>query len=172
MKNKGKNTAHRVFLWSSIAVGVVILDQLTKYLAVHLLKPVETVPLIQDVLHLTYTTNRGAAFGMLADHRWIFLVISTVAIALIGYYLYEKQNDNPLLCSALAMILGGGVGNMIDRTLLGYVVDFVDFRLIHFAVFNIADTFVCIGCALVFLWIFIDAKNQKSTEQTDDTAST
>ncbi|MBQ8577949.1 MAG: signal peptidase II [Clostridia bacterium] len=141
-------------LWLCVVIVSILLDQLTKQLAVTHLKPIETFPIIEDVLHLTYVTNYGAAFGILADHRWVFLVISTVAIALLSCYLYFKRDDHPLLCTALSFIIGGGAGNMIDRTILGYVVDFVDFRLINFAVFNVADMFVCVGCAMMFLWLF------------------
>lgn len=141
-------------LWLLIILVSIVLDQVTKYLAVAHLKPIDTFPIIKDALHLTYVTNYGAAFGILSDHRWVFLVVSTVAIVLVGAYLYYKRDDHPLLCTALSFIVGGGIGNMIDRTILGYVVDFIDFRLIHFAVFNVADSFICVGCALMFLWLF------------------
>lgn len=155
------NKAHRGLLWTLVILGVIVIDQVTKLLAVKFLKPVDTVPIIRDVLHLTYVTNPGAAFGMLKNNRWVFLVVSTVAIVLLGYYLYTKKNGHPLLCTALAFIVGGGIGNMIDRTLLGYVVDFVDFRLINFAVFNGADSFVCVGCAMMFLWVFLYADKEE-----------
>jgi len=144
----------RPLLYRAIIAAVILLDQLTKQLAVDHLKPIDTFPIIPDALHLTYVTNYGAAFGMLADHRWVFLVISTVAIVLMAAYLYYKRDEHPLLGVAISFIIGGGIGNMIDRTLMGYVVDFVDFRLINFAVFNVADIFVCVGCGLMFLWLF------------------
>ena len=148
MKNK------RSLLYTAVIAAVILLDQITKQLAIDHLKPVDTVPIIPDALHLTYVTNYGAAFGMLADHRWIFLAVSTIAIVLMAAYLYYKRDEHPLLGVALSFIIGGGIGNMIDRTLMGYVVDFVDFRLINFAVFNVADIFVCVGCGLMFLWMF------------------
>jgi len=167
--NKENNTSKRTLVWSVIIILSVILDQLTKYLAVCFLKPIDTFPIIRDVLHLTYVTNRGAAFGMLSDNRWIFMVVSTVSIVLLGYYLYKKRDTHPLLCTALSFIIGGGIGNMIDRTMLGYVVDFIDFRVINFAVFNIADSFVCVGCAFIFLWLFFfaDKEEKKSAVSTE-----
>lgn len=144
----------RSILYTAIIAAVILLDQLTKYLAVEHLKPIDTFPIIRDALHLTYVTNYGAAFGMLADHRWVFLAVSTIAIVLMAAYLYYKRDEHPLLGVAMSFIIGGGIGNMIDRTLMGYVVDFVDFRLINFAVFNVADIFVCVGCGLMFLWLF------------------
>jgi len=135
------------YLWLAVAAIVVGLDQLTKYLAVAHLKPIDTVPIIDGALHLTYLENRGAAFGMLKDHRWVFMVTSTVAILAILVFMIAgaKKHYDPLLFCGLAFIAGGGIGNMIDRIALGYVVDFVDFRLINFAIFNTADTFVCVG---------------------------
>ena len=144
----------RSLLYTAVIAAVILLDQFTKVLAVDYLKPIGSFPIIPDALHLTYVTNYGAAFGMLANHRWIFLAVSTIAIVLMAAYLYYKRDEHPLLGVAMSFIIGGGIGNMIDRTLMGYVVDFVDFRLINFAVFNVADIFVCVGCGLMFLWLF------------------
>jgi len=164
----------RPLIYTAVIAAVILLDQLTKQLAIDHLKPIETFPIIPDALHLTYVTNYGAAFGMLADHRWIFLAVSTVAIVLMAAYLYYKRDEHPLLGIALSFIIGGGIGNMIDRTLMGYVVDFVDFRLINFAVFNVADIFVCVGCGLMFLWLFKFAEfddDKKPTAAPTETAS-
>ena len=146
-----------IWILIGIIVGSVALDQLTKWLAVVFLQPegaAGSFHLWENVLHLTYVKNEGAAFGMLADHRWVFMVFSTVAIIGLSVYLFGFSKDNKWVKISLAMIIGGGIGNMIDRTLLGYVVDFVDFRLINFAVFNVADIFVCVGCGMMFLWLF------------------
>lgn len=149
----------RIF-WLLLTALTVGIDQLTKYLAVEYLKPVDTVPIIDGVIHLTYLENRGAAFGMLSEHRWVFMLTSTVAViaVLIFMIAWYKKYYNPLLYTALAFIAGGGIGNMIDRVALGYVVDFVDFRLINFAVFNAADSFVCIGAALVIIYVFVSER--------------
>ena len=138
-----------------IAVGI-ILDQITKLLSVLFLMPKESVPLIKNVLHLTYVENRGAAFGMLAEQRWVFMVISTVAILAMAAYLYLGNAQGRLYTVSLALIISGGIGNMIDRIALGYVVDFIDFCLIDFAVFNGADSFVCIGAGLLMLALILD----------------
>ena len=131
--------------------------------------PIDTVPIIEDVLHLTYLENTGAAFGILKDNRWVFLVISTVAIAGIIFYFIKFMPQNKLFQLSLAFILGGGIGNMIDRILLGYVVDFIDFRLINFAIFNVADSFVCIGAALMFIYVlFVESKENKKSEDEGD----
>lgn len=162
------------FLWLIPVLLSVILDQITKYLAAAHLKPIGTVPIIEDVLHLTYLENRGAAFGILKDHRWVFMVISTLAVvAIIAFMLaFYKKHFSPLLYSGLALIAGGGIGNMIDRISLGYVVDFIDFRLINFAVFNVADTFVCVGCGLVVLYVILgDAKELRKNKAGDHSST-
>ena len=151
-----KRSPRDYILYSAIIVVGIILDQLTKFLSVAYLKAVETVPLIEDVLHLTYVENRGAAFGMMKEARWIFISISTVAILIFGLYLYLGHAESPLYAVSIAMVVSGGIGNMIDRLALGYVVDFIDFRLINFAVFNGADSFVCVGAGLLMLALVLD----------------
>ena len=150
----------KAVLYTAIILGSIILDSLSKLLTVTFLKPVGSVPVIKDVLHLTYVENRGAAFGMLADSRWVFLIFSSLAIAAIIFYLYTGRADTKLLSIGLSMIAGGGIGNMIDRLSLGYVVDFIDFTLIDFAVFNIADSFVCVGAGLMVLALLIEIINE------------
>ncbi|MBQ8208334.1 MAG: signal peptidase II [Clostridia bacterium] len=150
-----------MLIWFLIIIGTIVLDQVTKWLAVEFLTKVETIPIIKDVLHLTYLENTGAAFGILKNNRWVFLVISTIAIIAIVFYLIKFPPKNKWLGFGLSFFAGGGIGNMIDRILLGYVVDFVDFRLIDFAVFNIADSFVCIGAALMVIYIFFFSEDKK-----------
>lgn len=160
-------------------VAVIVLDQITKYFAVKYLMPVVSVPIIKDVLHLTYVENRGAAFGMLQNHRWVFMILSTVVMVIIVAIMFKyKKYLHPIMLTGLCFVVGGGIGNMIDRTINGYVVDFVDFTLINFAVFNIADTFICVGVGLLILDIilkksdlaFLDDK--KSDEVINDETET
>ena len=147
------NRFRKNILWLAVTVLAVVLDQITKRLAVALLRPVSTVPLLQDILHLTYVENTGASFGMLKDRRWVFMITSAVLIAVIIVYLFRCREIPPMLGVSLGMILGGGIGNMIDRVALGYVVDFIDFRAIHFAVFNGADSFITVGAAMLFIHV-------------------
>ena len=153
----------------AVAILFIIgLDQLTKMLAVSLLKPIDTFPILMNVLHLTYVENRGAAFGMLSNSRWVFMIISTVAILAMLVFLFSGKV--PLIYEIpLIFMAAGGLGNMIDRIALGYVVDFIDFRLINFAVFNGADSFVCVGSVLlVIAMIFdVDRENRKKKETKD-----
>ena len=140
----------RILALLFIAVGV-LLDQLTKIAAVDGLKGNGSFVLIDGVLQLTYHENRGAAFGILSDARWVFLSISTVAILAILFYIFYKKDMPTLWLVSLSMIASGGIGNMIDRIALGYVVDFIDFCLINFAIFNVADSFVTVGAFLIIL---------------------
>ena len=155
-----KRTPIDYILYSAIILGGILLDQLTKWLSVKFLTAVDTVPLIKGVLHLTYVENTGAAFGMLKDHRWVFILISTVTIVAFLAYLYLGHAESRLYGISFAMIISGGIGNMIDRLALGYVVDFIDFRLINFAVFNGADSFVCVGAGLMILALILELKRE------------
>ena len=155
-------------IYSAVIVGGVSLDQLTKLLSVLFLKNIDTLPLIRGVLHLTYVENRGAAFGMLSDDRWVFLTVSTVTILVIGVLLYFGHIDGVAYGVALSMILSGGIGNMIDRVALGYVVDFIDFRLINFAVFNGADSFICVGAGLMIVLLLRDIIRESREKKASD----
>ncbi|MBO5906709.1 MAG: signal peptidase II [Clostridia bacterium] len=163
----------------TIALGI-LLDRISKLLAVEFLKKIDTLPLIENVFHFTYVENRGAAFGMMSDQRWLFIVASTVAIIGFSLYLYLGHADSSLFGFAIALVISGGIGNMIDRLSLGYVVDFIhckfvkypvfsDFGIVwrEFPVFNIADSFVCVGAGLlIFVLIreFIkESKNAKKS---------
>lgn len=154
-----------MFLWIAIMVLAIFLDQLTKYLTILFLKPIDTLPIIEDVVHLTYVENTGAAFGMMKDQRWLFMVVSTVAIIALLIYLFRKKTQSKLENLAIAFIVGGGIGNMIDRVVLGYVVDMIDFRLINFAVFNVADSFVCVGAGLLMLYIILTGVKEYKEEK-------
>lgn len=139
--------------WTLLMIALaVVLDQWTKALVVAHLQPLGTYPLIENILHFTYVENRGAAFGMLANHRWVFMVLSTVSIGLLLFWLLKERPKSKWIQVAGAMIVGGGIGNMIDRVALGYVVDFIDVRAIDFYVFNVADSFVCVGCGMILCW--------------------
>lgn len=154
-----------MLLWTLLIIAFIYLDQMSKYLAVIFLKGEASFPLWQDVLHLTYVENTGAAFGMLKDHRWVFMIASTVAIVGIFVYLVRHHKESRLQTLSLSMLIAGGIGNMIDRMALGYVVDFIDFTLIDFAVFNIADSFVCVGVGLLMLYIVIETVKSYKQEK-------
>ena len=143
-------------LWIVITLVGILLDQLTKLLVSGGMILYQSIPIWEGVLHITYIHNRGAAFGMLADQRWVFLIISTITIVAMVAFLLVTKTKNTMVLSSVAMILSGGIGNMIDRLALGYVVDMIEVRLIKFAIFNVADSFVCVGAALLFLSVLLE----------------
>ena len=123
-----------------------------------MLAPVGDVPLWDGILHLTYVENTGAAFGMMKNQRWIFLLFSSVAIIVLSVYaVVERKKLGEMGGISLALIIGGGIGNMIDRIGAGYVTDFVNFKLIGFAVFNYADAAVCVGAVLLMVYVLFFA---------------
>ncbi|MFN6517786.1 MAG: signal peptidase II [Nostoc sp. CreGUA01] len=154
---------NRLF-WISAFIAF-FLDQITKYWVVQTFSLEQTVPLLPGIFHLTYVTNTGAAFSLLSGKvewlRWLSLGVSLV---LIGLALFGPTLN---LWDQLGygLILGGAMGNGIDRFALGYVVDFLDFRLINFAVFNVADSFISIG--IVCLLIASLQKTPTSTGRPD-----
>ena len=153
-------------LFIGVLLLVVLLDQITKLIVISKMTLGESVPLIDGVFHFTYILNKGAAFGMLSDHRWIFIVLSTVAVLGIGAYLILRSRKIGTLWGiSLAMICGGGVGNMIDRLWngeefgSGAVIDFLDFCAfpeLWSWIFNVADAAVCIGAGLIVLAVILD----------------
>ncbi len=145
-----------MILLLAIILLSVVLDQVTKHLAVEHLMGEASFPIIKDVFHLTYVENEGAAFGMLSDNRWVFMIISTIGIVALAVYLFKFPPKSQFACISLAMIIGGGIGNMIDRVRLEYVIDFLDFTLIDFPVFNIADSFVTVGGGMLLAYAVWD----------------
>ena len=152
-----------MLLWILVIIGIITLDQVSKLLALTFLQGSDSVIIINKVLRLTYVENRGAAFGMLDDKRWVFMLLSTVGILAMVVFLFKFAKGERLLSMSLAFVIGGGIGNMIDRIFLGFVVDFIDFYAFPNAwvwVFNVADSFVCVGAGLMMLYIVLDAAKE------------
>ena len=144
-----------MWIWILVIVASVLVDQISKLLVVRFLTEVGSVDVIPGIFRFTYVENRGAAFGMLSEHRWVFMVLSTVAIVALLIYLWKFRPDSGLACTAFSLIIGGGIGNMIDRVRLNYVIDFLDFCAfpkLWVWVFNVADACVCIGAGMLILW--------------------
>ncbi|MBQ7727335.1 MAG: signal peptidase II [Clostridia bacterium] len=144
-----------MYLLIGIIAFVIGADQLTKWLVVTHIPLGESVELIPGVFRFTYIRNEGAAFGMLANHRWIFMVLSTVAILALFVYLVMKRKESKWITVPLAMIVGGGIANMIDRFALKYVIDFLDFYPFPFWkwIFNVADAFVVVGAFILGFYL-------------------
>ena len=145
-----------------VAVALLVAaDQITKLLISSHFEVGQSMHVIKGLLDFTYVRNRGAAFGMLSNQRWIFLVMTTVIIAGVVYLWYKDFITHITGRIAAVLIVAGGIGNMIDRLWLGYVVDFIDVSpLFDFAIFNVADCCVTVGAVFMAVYIifFLDDK--------------
>lgn len=146
-------------IYCLIAIAVVVFDRIIKMLVVSGMQPWETIPIIEDVFHFTYVQNTGAAFSMWKE-QWVVLILLPLVVIAAGFVLMiiKRNKWDKMMLTAVAFICGGGLGNLIDRMVFGYVVDLFDFRV--FPVFNIADIFICVGCGLMILDVlFFERKN-------------
>ena len=132
-----------------LPLAVVILDQFSKYIVVENMALGESIPIIEEVFHLTYILNPGAAFGMFAHNRLFFIAIAVIVIGIIIWARREILASPWEVKAGCGLFLGGAIGNLIDRARQGLVVDFFDFRI--WPVFNIADIAICIGVGLI-IW--------------------
>jgi len=173
-------------------IAVVAVDQISKYVMigvfnvseyigsmdVEALEPIveklDSIDVIPGVFRFSLVLNDGMAFGALDNARWVFLILSTVAIVAVLGYMFWKKPQNKLLLTALVMVTGGGIGNMIDRIRFGYVIDFFDFCAfpkIWYWVFNVADSFVCVGAGLLALWLILDTVKEMKAEKLQKAAA-
>ena len=145
------------FLYLSLfAAGIVAADQITKYLTVANIPLHGDVPFIPGFLQLTYAQNTGAAWSMLQGMTWLFVLIFVVLTAIIFYEYFKKPMPfTKFERWCIAAIYGGGLGNMIDRVRLGYVVDMIETQFIDFPIFNVADSFITCGCIALMVSLFL-----------------
>lgn len=138
-------------------VFILIIDQFSKYLSVLYIKPMGSYPLINQVFHLTYAENRGAAFSIFSGKQTLLIIVTALIIILLGCYLVKvRKSGQVLLKVLLSLIIGGAMGNLVDRIRLNYVVDMFDFTLINYPIFNMADVFVVTGAILLSYYILKD----------------
>lgn len=142
-----------------IALTVIIVDQLVKIWTVNQIVIGETV-FHNPVLSLTHLHNEGAAWSMLEGKMWFFYIVTVVCCLVIGYLLVHNIKESKCLTVGLALILGGAIGNFIDRIRLGYVVDMFQVEFFNFPIFNVADTALSIGVACVLIYILLDDKKE------------
>ncbi len=136
----------------SIAM-IVGMDQLFKYWVLQVLEPIQVYPLIEGVFQFRYLENRGMAFGLMEEQWWL-LIGGTAVILIAGLVvIFMKKIHSKWLLAALSLAIGGGIGNLIDRIFRGYVVDYLDFCAINFAVFNFAD--MCVSAAMIMFIIWL-----------------
>lgn len=142
-----------------IMLTLLVLDQLTKYLAIVHLKDKPAISLIDGVLELKYLENRGSAFGILQNQKFFILFVGVVFMAVILFFLFKLPSDKKfrIVHVLLSAIVAGGLGNMIDRFRFDFVVDFISFVLINFPVFNVADCYIVIstiGLFILFMFVY------------------
>lgn len=144
------------FYYALFAAGVVAADQITKYLTVTHIALGGEVAFLPGFLRFTYLRNTGAAFSSFEGQQWLFAVIFLVFTGVIVYeYLKKNLPFTRLERWCIAAIYGGGLGNMIDRVRLGYVVDMIETEFMEFPVFNVADCFITCGCVVLMVHLFL-----------------
>lgn len=145
-----------------IASGLLIVDQITKFVVRSRMEIGETLPVFRGVLDITYVQNRGAAFSLFQNSQLITVILPIITIlAGIAFLVYLRRNNERVAELGALLIVSGGIGNLIDRTVVGFVTDMISIG--RFPVFNVADICVTVGCGLLILWvIFGEIKNAKA----------
>ena len=144
-------------------ICTVVLDQLTKILISTNMNLYESIPVIDGFFSITYAQNTGAAWSMLEGKMIFFYLISLIALVVMGYF-YKESHDNKLAQFGIVLMIGGTIGNFLDRLRLQYVVDFLDFDLFgyDFPIFNLADSFLCIGVFILIVTILLEERGKKN----------
>ena len=144
------------FYYILFVAGIVAADQITKYLTVLYIPSLGVQPLIPGLLQISYVQNTGAAFSSFEGQQWLFALIFLVFTGLVLYEYFKKpMGFTTFERWCIAAIYGGGLGNMIDRVRLGYVVDMIETTFMEFPVFNVADCFITCGCILLMAHLFL-----------------
>ncbi len=154
-----------MYLWIMISSALVIIDQLFKLFVTASFEFYDSFTFIPYILDIVYVKNTGAAFSIFENHTWILGLVSAIfSVAIVVYMLKAKPKDKITIISA-GLLLGGAIGNGIDRIFRGYVVDFIEFSFINFPVFNIADIAITLGACLLILGILLDERKNRSKEE-------
>ena len=153
------------------ALVLIVLDQLIKIIVDANMMVSQSIPVIQDVLHFTYVQNEGAAFGIFQGQRWILVGVTSVVILGGIYLLAAKKLKSNFLIWTVALVSAGGVRNLIDRIFRHFVIDYIEVRLINFAVFNFADCCVVIGTIMIVCYLlFSELWEKKKIKSADETS--
>ena len=149
-------------IFNLVCVAVLVgADQLIKLWAVQVLEPVGAMPLIPHVVELRFVLNPGMAFSLLSGKQLFLIAATGAALLLVAYWLFFRSRGRKLQQAALILVLGGGIGNLIDRVLNGEVVDYINLLFMRFAVFNFADICVCVGVAFWVLVILLEETHEE-----------
>ncbi len=144
---------------------IVLADQLTKLAVIGSMSLGQSIPVIDGFFHITYIKNTGAAFGLFAQHTALLAVVTVILMAGVLFFcVKKKQMLGRFVVFCIMLMIGGGIGNMIDRIFRGYVIDFLDFKVWN-PIFNVADVFVCTGCILIIIYVlFVDGRKNGKTD--------
>lgn len=158
------------FLALAIGLFIAAVDQVIKYFISTNLKPVGSVTVINNILDFTYVENKGVAFGMFSGMRWIFIALTAFLICAIVIYMFKKKPQSKLFYVCVALIVGGGIGNLIDRIFYGYVIDYISLSFFQ-PVCNFADYCITVGTFLLVIYVLFFAKEfneQKKVKASGD----
>lgn len=153
-----------MIIYYIIAMILIGLDQVSKYLTVQEIALGEVVPVIPNVLSLTYIRNSGAAWSILEDQMIFFYVITVVVVGSLIYFLHTEGKRSPIASTGIAFIMGGAIGNFIDRLHLKYVIDMIRLEFINFPIFNVADMALTIGVIILIGYIVYDELVKKKVK--------
>lgn len=139
-----------------LSIIFIIIDQVSKIIVVNNLTNNKSIEVIKSFFYLTYTNNKGAAFSILTGRRILLILVALVVIGVLIYYVRKNKIEGKVNKIALSLVIGGSIGNLIDRILRGAVIDFIDVKIFgyNFPIFNLADTFIVIGVFLLIIEMF------------------
>lgn len=152
-------------LYFLLAAALIAADYFSKMYILNNMSLYESIPVINGVFHITYVRNTGAAWSMFSGYTAILSLLSATVIVAAIVYIIVKKPKSHMLMTSLILILSGGIGNLYDRIVYKYVVDFLDFRMIDFPVFNFADICVVCGAALLIVYaLFFEKRGDRNAD--------
>ena len=146
-------------------LSLVGIDQLIKYFVIEYLKPIGVFELVEGFIRLRYVENTGAVFGSFASHTAVLTVVSIILLIVTVYFLVSQKNKSKLVSLTLLLMIAGGIGNIIDRIRLHFVVDYIEPTFIDFAVFNFADCLITVGAFVLMIYLVIDIIKDEKTKK-------
>ena len=166
-----------VFIGLAMCGALVGIDQLIKYLVIEYLKPIEYVDVIENVLRFRYVENSGAIFGSFSAYTTFLTIFSIILLGLTIYFLATNKVKSKIVNICLLLMISGGIGNVIDRIRLKYVVDFIEPLFVNFAVFNFADCLITVGAFALVIYLIIDIikddkKNKSPVDNSENSDGT
>jgi signal peptidase II len=160
-------TARPGLLFALVFGGTLLLDQVTKILVRSRMVASESIDLVEGFLAITYVRNTGAAFGLMPGRQSLFIAVAVVVLVAVAVYWYRSRPDVVLVVVALGLVAAGAIGNFIDRMLVGRVTDFIDVLADLFPVFNVADSALIVGVAMLMLWIILAPEGRPERAEAD-----